>query len=364
MNPAPVTPVWALEAGRETVSIPGRYLVAEVARYDDEFFAYLMFTHLRASPPFRGDEVLLTAASEGGTVVYPIRVHLEADLLQSIPRLASAKVEKVIGGFDLTYLNRRSLARLRNQTLVFLNAYNLPNRRKLETFTPAELTRYTRHFLQFKSFTDPRVLSGGAPVPTPLTEKQAARLAADIVSVSTFFAIPVDFFLGIGAMENNYMDVKGDLGNAVWKRRPDKGDIVLRRRGNRVLVLNESSGVWQITRETLRYAHRLYLKDTRDYSALPTHLRPPQALNVDEVAPGVLTTYAGIFFRYLLDRFSGDLVQAVGAYNGGPGNPNPRYEAGVRRVAEYARRVMEHAAALGGRRAVETRFIAASRSNS
>ena len=153
------------------------------------------------------------------------------------------------------------------------------------------------------------------------------------------------------------MNVKGDLGNAVWKRRPAKGDVVLRRRNGRVLTLNESSGVWQITRETLRYAHSLYLTDKRDYTRLPPHLRPPRSLDVAGVDHEVLTTYAGIIFRDLLDRFGGDVGQAVGAYNGGPGNPNAKYEAGVRLVAEHARRMLEQAASLRGERVVDKRFL-------
>jgi hypothetical protein len=123
------------------------------------------------------------------------------------------------------------------------------------------------------------------------------------------------------------------------------------------LVLNQASGVWQITRETLRYAHKLYLKDTRDYSQLPPRLQPPKELNPDDVDPAVLTTYAGLLFRNLLDRFHGDVASAVGAYNGGPGNPNQRYEEGVRMVADYARRVMEHAAVLNGRPAAGVNFL-------
>ncbi len=153
------------------------------------------------------------------------------------------------------------------------------------------------------------------------------------------------------------MNVKGDLGNAVWKKRAVKGDVVLRRRNGRVLTLNESSGVWQITRETLRYAHSLYLRDNRDYSSLPDHLRPPRDLDVAGLDHQVLTTYAGIIFRDLLDRFGGDVGQAVGAYNGGPGNPNAKYEAGVRLVADYARRMLEQAAALRGRRVVDKQFL-------
>lgn len=93
------------------------------------------------------------------------------------------------------------------------------------------------------------------------------------------------------------MNVKGDIGNALWKRRAHKGDVILKRGPKGVLVLNESSGIWQITRETLRYANRLYVRDTRDYSTLPEHLRPPKELNLNEVPPEVLTTYAGLFLR-------------------------------------------------------------------
>jgi|SRR5689334_19966221 hypothetical protein len=118
--------------------------------------------------------------------------------------------------------------------------------------------------------------------------------------------LPLDFFLGIGAMENNYLDVQGDLKNAIWKRHAEKGDIVLKRKRGRVLVLNQSSGVWQITRETLRYAHRLYLRDSREYSRLPARLRPPNELDLGDIESSVLTTYAGLIFRDLLDRCHGE----------------------------------------------------------
>jgi hypothetical protein len=84
--------------------------------------------------------------------------------------------------------------------------------------------------------------------------------------------------------------------------------------------------MWQITRKTLLYAHKLYLKDTRDYSRLPPRLQTRRELNPDDADPAVLTTYSGLLFRNLLDQFHGDVARAVGAYNGGPGNPNQRYE--------------------------------------
>ena len=132
---------------------------------------------------------------------------------------------------------------------------------------------------------------------------------------------------------------------------------MLERRRGRVRVLNDSAGVWQITRETLRYVHQLYQRDTRDYSKLPEHLRPPKQLQIQEVDPLVLTTYAGLLFRDLLDRFEGDVSLAVGAYNGGPGRPNMRYHKGVQTAAEHARRVLEQAAVLNGESVVEIPWI-------
>src|SRR5207249_10523844 len=197
-------------------------------------------------------------------------------------------------------------------------------------------------FLVFKSQTDNRVLARSDPVPRPLTQEQATQLAADILDVAQFYSLPLDYFLGVGAMENDYMDVDGDLTHAVWKKRAQPDDIVLRRTRKRVMVSDYAIGTWQITRETLRAAHVLYLKDKRDYNLLPARLRPPRELDVNSVSDAVLTTYAGLLLRNLLDYFHGDVEKAIGAYNGGIKTPNPDYASGVTRVSEYARRVLEH----------------------
>jgi hypothetical protein len=172
--------------------------------------------------------------------------------------------------------------------------------------------------------------------------------------VAEFYDLPLDVFLGIGAMENNYLSIRGDLNHAVWKRKAAKGDIILKRRRGRVLVSNYSIGVWQITRETLRYAHALYLTDKRDYSQLPERLRPPQTLELDLTNSHVLTAYAGLLLRDLLDHFNGDVDKAVGAYNGGPRNPNLQYAAGVEAVAAYARNILERVTAVNEQAATDT----------
>jgi len=362
LSPAkPLIPVVDLAASGTAVRVPGRILVADVATFDDELFAYLMFGGLRGLVVRDGRRAWLTYEREGKTIAYVIRLEPQNDLLAALPYLFRLKA---IGGISLVsyrWVIPEVMLRYQAQSQVFDMAYNLSARKKLELLPRSELVVYLRRFIRFKAATDGRVRGRIETAPRPPSGPEAHRLAEDIVTVADFFSLPLDFFLGIGAMENNYMNAKGDLGNAVWKRRAEKGDMILKRGRRGVLVLNESSGIWQITRETLRYAHRLFLKDKRDYSTLPEHLRPMKELNLNDVPPEVLTTYAGLFFRDLLDRFGGNVTTAVGAYNGGPGNPNLQYEAGVRIIAEHARRVLEHAAALQGRPAAGMRFLTSAR---
>ncbi|MEK7751172.1 MAG: hypothetical protein AAB654_04595 [Acidobacteriota bacterium] len=62
---------------------------------------------------------------------------------------------------------------------------------------------YIHRFIRFKSRTDPRVRRKLEPVPQALSVEEAHRLSADIVAVAEFYSLPLDFFLGIGAMEHS-----------------------------------------------------------------------------------------------------------------------------------------------------------------
>jgi len=210
------------------------------------------------------------------------------------------------------------------------------------------LQLYVQEFIEYKATVDPRTWrkdGGGVPRPTP---EAAQELAENIVEVAEFYELPVDLLLGIGAMENNYLDVPGDLNNAIWKKTVETDDIVLRRRGHKAWVLNSAIGTWQITRQSLRYAHELFLCDTRDYSRIPIEFRPTQTLDMNFLSSHVLTTYAALLLRDLLDYFNGDTVLASGAYNGTKAHPNLQYAIGVDTVARYAGRVIGNAAKLEG----------------
>jgi hypothetical protein len=267
-------------------------------------------------------------------------------LLTAVPRLMDMESRGLIAHYELNTLTKSEANYYVQQTNMFETAYDVPTTQKLESLSSFQLFPALADFLIFKSQTDNRVVGGSAAAARPLTREQAKRLAADILEVAYFYSLPLDYFLGVGAMENNYMDANGDLAHAVWKKRAQRDDIVLRRKRKSVLVSDYSIGTWQISRETLRYAHQLYRKDTRNYELLPARLRPPQDLDLNATNDEVLTTYAGLLLRDLLDHFDGDVDKAIGAYNGGVRSPNPAYASGVKTVATYARRVIEHATIL------------------
>ena len=322
---------------------------AEVSTFHDQLEAFLHFEYLRGREARDGGDpsrIFLTAFDTVKGPSYKVFIVTDNDLLTVVPRLSQLEGKNLIKHYDLNSWTQKDFYYFQQQSHMFDVAYGVPTEQKLESLSSFRLLPALAQFLIFKSQTDNRVLARTDAAPRPLTREQATQLATDILDVAQFYSLPLDYFLGVGAMENDYMDVNGDLTHAVWKKRAQRDDIILRRGRKRVMVSNYAIGTWQITRETLRAAHQLYLKDKRDYSLLPARLRPSRTLDLNSVDDAVLTTYAGLLLRGLLDHFGGDVDKAIGAYNGGVRTPNPAYAAGVKTVAEYARRVLEHATAL------------------
>jgi hypothetical protein len=357
VQPRALLPVPAFDGNRVLLTVPGYAPTAEVTTYKDELFAYLMFDHLRHYPAFSSGKLLLAFDPDDPAEPYRLIFRASDDLLAAFATGAELGAAGTLrtGGVRLIPVSRVSV--YDKQTQLFDAAYNLPVRKKLEQLPRNAVENYLRRFIRFKSMTDPRIRRRLEPVPAPLSAVEAQQIAGDILTVADFYSLPLEYFLAIAAVENNYMNVRGDLQHSIWKRRPAPDDVVLEKKRGRVRVRNDSAGVWQITRETLRYTHSLYKRDTRDYSALPEHLRPPETLDVQQVSPKVLTTYAGLLLRDLLDRFDGDVTLAVSAYNGGPARPNLRYGEHVFRAAAHARRVVEGAAALNGETVVRMTWL-------
>ncbi|HUZ45799.1 MAG TPA: hypothetical protein VMW54_04100 [Terriglobia bacterium] len=348
VSPAPCLPIISLEGHRWTVKFRADALLAEVADFHSELLAYLYLEYLKSHAGLSNSQILLTAKAKEAGPLYRIYLVLDPNILSAVPYLAQLRAKGFIPHFHLDPVPQQDLAYKRLETAVFLGAYNPLNPPRLDSVAPARLLAPLTRFLMFKSATDIRIRKQISPIPTVLSRKQARELAIDILAVTRFYQLPLEVFLGIGAMENNYMNVRGDLEHAVWKRRPQRGDIILKWRRGHVLVSDYAMGVWQITRETLRFAHSLYLKDKRDYSLLPPRLRPAKKLDFDLDNSEVLTTYAGLLLRHLMDKTQGDMAKAVGAYNGSLRKPSFQYAAGVRAVAVYARSFLERAANLDG----------------
>lgn len=344
----PSLPVVKLDGDRLVVQVRSDALLAQVSDYSSELEAYLHYEYVKSHLGLASSRVLLTVKDTQTGPCYQIFLVLDNDLLSDVPYLARAQARGYIPGYTLYPASFQDLARKRLETAVFLGSYDPASTPRLSSLPQSRLLLPLANFLLFKSTTDRRVREHIPPTPTPLSFGQAKELAADILDVVHFYNLPLDVFLGIGAMENNYMNVRGDLDHAVWKRRPQRGDIILKRSGGRYLVSDYAMGVWQITRETLRRAHDLYLLDQRDYSVLPPRLRPAREFSLNLDNSEVLTTYAGLLLRHLLDETHGDLAKAAGAYNGSLQKPNYQYAAGVEAVALYARDFLERAANLDG----------------
>ncbi len=345
----PTLPAPKIRSNRLVLPFSPGVASAKVATFHDQLEAFLHFEYLRGREARDGSDtsrILLAAVDTATGPSYEIFIVSDNDLLTAVPHLAQLESYNLIAHYELNTWTEKDFAYHQRQSHMFDVAYGVPTGQKLESLSSFQLRPALARFLVFKSQTDNRVLARSDPAPRPLTQEQATQLAADILDVAQFYSLPLDYFLGVGAMENDYMDVDGDLAHAVWRKRAQPDDIVLRRTRKRVMVSDYAIGTWQITRETLRAAHQLYLKDKRDYRLLPARLRPPQELHLNSVDDAVLTTYAGLLLRGLLDHFGGDVEKATGAYNGGVRAPNPAYASGVKTVAVYARRILEHASVL------------------
>ena len=336
----------AEQVGGETVvRMPNGLLYGRVFVSADELSAYLRWEYLHGVAGLQGHPIVLTTREAADGPVYEVYAGMENDLLAGGRRLDELQAAGFVSHIELTSPARSLAAQWEQQTRLFDAAYHAPVDEGLRNLPRHALRASLARFILFKARTDRRVRHGTVPESGRVPDaKDADETAADMIAVADFYDLPLDMLLGIGAMENNYLHVRGDLKHATWKRHAQPGDLVIRRKGRRVLVSNFAMGSWQITRETLRFAHSLYLKDSRDYSKLPERMRPQRQLDFEKVDSHVLTTYAGLLLRWLLDYFHGDVQQAEGAYNGGAGNPNASYAAGVDKVASYAHRVLAAAA--------------------
>lgn len=328
--------------GSVELAMPNGNLLASVGRYSTSLAAYLRLEYLQSLQSLNGTKILIRRPSNPNHPNYRIYVVLPNDYLSQSNRMLALQNKGQIPNFNLSSPPSSQISKWSRQTTIIERVYQRPPHEHLLQLPRTLLTLAVARFILFKSRTDPRVQLHLIPPDKVLTPQDAHQFAIDMIDVANFYHIPLSMLIGVGAMENNFIDVRGDLHHTVWVRHWQPGDILLRRRRGWLLIRDYSLGPWQITQSTLRYAHLLYLRDTRDYSQLPPRLRPPRKLDLTHVSTPVLTTYAGLLLSNLLTKFNGNQHQAAGAYNGGDRRPNMHYAQGVFLVADYARRVITH----------------------
>ena len=70
------------EENAPVIRFPGRVLVGQLAEFDDDLFAYLMFDHYRSLRILRDEQVMLTSREQVGRPVYYILLRLPGDILE------------------------------------------------------------------------------------------------------------------------------------------------------------------------------------------------------------------------------------------------------------------------------------------
>ena len=185
------------------------------------------------------------------------------------------------------------------------------------------------------------------------SDRNAGRsMLADIVAVARHYSMPVNLFELAGTVDTDYIDGTGHIRAARWRSEPSPKEVVIVRSNGRALTVPLDDPSWKLTEEAMQYAHALYMQDRSAGAPVAGLPQPPPTFN-SETRPDVCVTYAGRILRDLLDHCGGDARCTAHAMAVDPADPNVRLDLGVRRVALYAARVMQHLGALTRLIAVE-----------
>ena len=224
-------PIVRFENGKTVLSMPNGTLVGEVGTYTDELTAYLRFDYLKGLQSINSAKLIIVTQEKDGRPEYEIYLLLPNDILAAYHTLAGLTIGGHIRGFELESPPPSEVQRWEKETALFNAAYRRPVRKRLLHMPRKALTSSVASFILFKIRTDRRVRQRLEPAAgKELSRDDARNFAADMIAVAEFYDIPLDMLLGVGAMENNYLDIRGDLKHAVWKSLAQPGDIVLRRR--------------------------------------------------------------------------------------------------------------------------------------
>jgi hypothetical protein len=162
-----------------------------------------MYQHYKSSTPLLDDELLLRYAAKKDTVEYQVLLVLTDDFVASVNRVTQLHSARNVEEFDWSLLPQRSLTGLRNQTTLFNSAYSLPVRRKMEDLSKQNCV-YCYAGL-FVSHLRPARGSESALSQFHRSLHQATpSVLLATLSLWRSYDLPLEYLIGIGAMENNY----------------------------------------------------------------------------------------------------------------------------------------------------------------
>ena len=201
--------------GNLELGSPTGILLGRVGTYSDELTAYLRLDYLKGIESTAGARILLVTQEEDSGPRYIIYLEVPDDIVAAERSLAGLMIAGHIKGFDLQTPTLSDIRRWEQETTLFNAAYQRPVKERLLHLPREALTSAVASFILFKVRTDRRVRERLEPAAgKELSIDDAKTFAADMIAVAEFYEIPLDMLLGIGAMENNYLDIRGDLKHA------------------------------------------------------------------------------------------------------------------------------------------------------
>ena len=312
---APDLPRPRIIGKKTSLEFPGKTILARVAQSSQDADAYLRLISLRQRPvgAERGSMIAVRALS--GPSAYDILLRLNDDAVGAVESAAMARLDmRVSPEVDWFVVPNDTVRSWESQT------------RLLESMLrTARLERQDN-------------------VQTPQSTG-AEPLLARIVELCRWYSIPYDVFQSLDKVDTEYVDENGLVRGARWLAGIPAGHAVLYRSAERALSIRANDAHWRVTEEAMRYAHSLYYNDVERGRSLPQELSPPKSFET-EVSARAAITYASRLARDLLDRCGGDVDCATRAMAVDSDDPNVRMDIGVRRVALYARRAIEHVGAM------------------
>ncbi len=141
-------PKTEVERGAIVLRVPGSQLIGELAQYDDELFAYMMFDYLRTQSVFADTDVLITYSLRDGIIKYILSVVLPNDFITGLPKLYELAAQFPFLTPEWVVIDDRVLLDQRFKTETLVRAYNLPAYRKLEQLSRKDVVAYARRFIR------------------------------------------------------------------------------------------------------------------------------------------------------------------------------------------------------------------------